>query len=369
MRIAFLDPTNLDYTVETPEQRPLGGSQSALSYLAVEIAALGHSVSVINNTSKPGHYRGVNCAHFGFGLSPVILNGFDVVVVLNQALGTALQQKYRVNAPLVLWTGDAHNEPALRPLGDPRERAAWRGFAFVSDWQLATYERAYDIPPDRSRVMRNAISPSFAALEPPQPWFACGEAPVLVYTSTPFRGLDVLLRAFPAIRSGIRGARLRVFSSMAIYQIPSAHDQYAKLYRQCTTMKGVEYVGPVGQHELANEVAGAAALAYPSTFAETSCIAALEAMAAGALVLTTSLGALPETTGGFARMIELPADRAQLTKDYARMAVRALTELQRDPDAASVRRQEQIAYVRQNYTWPARAPEWISWLSGLAGSG
>jgi glycosyltransferase involved in cell wall biosynthesis len=367
MRVAFLDPTTLDYTVETPQQRPLGGSQSALCYLAIELAARGHSISVINNTSTPGRHRDVNCTHFSLGLSTTVLNGFDVVIVSNQALGTALRRKYGVTVPLVLWTGDAHGEPALRPLADPHERAAWQGFAFVSEWQRDAYARAYDLPHDKSRILRNAISPAFAALEPPPPWFARGDVPVLVYTSTPFRGLDVLLRAFPAIRAGVRGARLRVFSSMAIYQIPSGQDQYAKLYRQCATTKGVDYVGPVGQQDLAREVAGAAALAYPCTFAETSCIAALEAMATGALVLTTSLGALPETTGGFARMVEPQADRARLAKDFGRMAIEALGDLQRNPDAAAARRQEQIAFVRQNYAWPARAAEWVAWLSGLAG--
>jgi len=367
MRIAFFDPSLLDYTVETPERRPLGGSQSALCYLAVELAALGHSVSIISNTSTPGHYRGVNCTHFSFGLSTSVINGFDVLVVLNQALGTALRQKYRVSVPLVLWTGDAHTEPAIKPLGDPRERNTWQGFALVSAWQLDSYARTYDVPRERSCILRNAISPSFAALEPMPPWFTSGDAPVLVYTSTPFRGLDVLLRAFPAIRADLRGTQLHVFSSMAIYQVAAAQDQYAKLYRQCATMKGVDYHGPVGQKQLASEIAGAAALAYPCTFAETSCIAALEAMAMGALVLTTSLGALPETTGGFARMVEPHADRARLAKDFGRMAIDALTQSRRAPDTATVRRQEQIAFVRQNYTWPRRATEWVAWLSGILG--
>ena len=50
---------------------------------------------------------------------------------------------------------------------------------------------------------------------------------------------------------------------------------------------------------LAAELAQAAALAYPSTYPETSCIAALEAMSVGAAVLTTRSGAMPETTAGF----------------------------------------------------------------------
>ena len=38
MNIAFLDAVGWDYDVSTPYQRPLGGSQSALAYLTVELA-------------------------------------------------------------------------------------------------------------------------------------------------------------------------------------------------------------------------------------------------------------------------------------------------------------------------------------------
>src|SRR5215831_5480975 len=43
--------------------------------------------------------------------------------------------------------------------------------------------------------------------------------------------------------------------------------------------------------------------AYPCTWIETSCISALEAIAAGLYPLTTHLGALPETLEGFASFV------------------------------------------------------------------
>jgi hypothetical protein len=57
----------------------------------------------------------------------------------------------------------------------------------------------------------------------------------------------------------------------------------------------VRWIGSVGSIDevaFADELQSTAALAYPSTFTEMSCITVLEAMAAGAAVLTTRLGVL-----------------------------------------------------------------------------
>lgn len=48
LRIVFLDPIEWDYVIDTPRVRPLGGSQSALCYLAEELAKRGHAVALYN---------------------------------------------------------------------------------------------------------------------------------------------------------------------------------------------------------------------------------------------------------------------------------------------------------------------------------
>lgn len=61
MKIAFADPIACDYTIETPYQKPLGASQSALCYLAEELASQGHEVFLLNNSKTPRISRGLVC--------------------------------------------------------------------------------------------------------------------------------------------------------------------------------------------------------------------------------------------------------------------------------------------------------------------
>ena len=76
---------------------------------------------------------------------------------------------------------------------------------------------------------------------------------MFAYTSTPFRGLDLLVHVFPAIRKEIKGTTLRVYSSMAVYQNSGENDeaQFGPLYELCRETPGVEYVGSIPQQELA----------------------------------------------------------------------------------------------------------------------
>src|SRR5262249_37896162 len=162
--------------------------------------------------------------------------------------------------------------------------------------QARNYAAVFGLAPERITILRNAASP--AALETPiqQAWFETGLAPRLCFASLPDRGLEPLLLAYPSIRKAIPDLELRVCCA-------TEEDQDAHLRELTAVLPGARHEGALSQRALAQAFAGSAALAYPCVWPETSCITAMDAMAAGAGVIATAFCALPETTAGFAELM------------------------------------------------------------------
>ena len=361
MKIAFVDFHPTGYTCDTPYSTPLGGTQSAVAYLSAALARREHDVTVINGIRTPvssAQVRFVGKNH----LTSNFLNQFDAVVVVSRPLGRELRAA-GIAKPLLLWCQHDTDQPAVQGLLAPEERAAWNGFAMVTHWQAERYASVMGISPAKQCVLRNAISPAFQDIPERPPWFVRGDAPVLYYTSTPFRGLDVLLAAMPAVRIAIPGIRLRVFSGMQLYGVAPQDDEFSGLYDKCRATDGVEYLGPLPQKSLAAALATADVHAYPCTFPETACIAAMEAMAAGSMIVSTRLGALEETTAGFAFLMEAASDKSLLAGKYSAFLIQRLKEAAEQSSPLASRLKLQRQFARENYSWEKRAEEWERWLS------
>jgi glycosyltransferase involved in cell wall biosynthesis len=364
MNWIFLDGIPWDYDIETPLVRPLGGSQSCLCYLAAALARRGHGVTALTGTTSPRVVQGVQC----LGLREIPRAVFEVpssiVVVLNGPadMVTQLRPAIPPTVPLVLWAHHATDQPAMQPLRNPTCPAQWDRILCVSPWQAATFVQELGVPAERIEVLHDAIAPGFERMFQSASELELAKAgpPRLAYTSTPFRGLDLLLACFPAIRREHPDCRLDVFSSMLVYGMPDSQDAYQALYAHARAMEGVEYHGSVSQPELARHMARVSVLAYPNTFAETCCIAALEALAAGALVVTSDLGALRDTCAGYGRLIAplAPQRTPELfALDFVIAVCAALTELKRDRSAFAARQFAQANHFNAVHTWDLRAAE------------
>lgn len=240
-------------------------------------------------------------------------------------------------------------------LADPASRARFDRIVFVSETQAAEYRERFGVEPGRSRVLRNAIEPFPAHAKPT-------DGPVrLVYTSTPHRGLDVLVTAFERLHERLGDAvHLDVYSSFAIYGQPERNAAFAPLFARCDAHPGITRHDAVPNAEIRAALMDAHVLTYPSTYRETACIAAIEAMSAGCAVVCSDLGALPETTGGYAFTYPFDPDPAVHAERFAAVLEEVVGTL-RSPEVQA-RLAAQKAFADATYAWDVRIPEWVALL-------
>jgi glycosyltransferase involved in cell wall biosynthesis len=107
--------------------------------------------------------------------------------------------------------------------------------------------------------------------------------------------LKYLLEYFPEIRRQVPDATCAVMSGMQLYGMSAEQDneQYRGIY-QLAEQPGVTLYGPLPKPQMAKVMSESRVLAYPNTFPETFCIAALESQASGLPVVTTRSAGLIE---------------------------------------------------------------------------
>lgn len=371
MNILFLDSIERDYSVDSAWTQPMGGTQSGVCYLAAQLASMGHTVFLLNHTAEERvehGVRGLPIEHY-FSQNEMSSLHLDAVVVVNSARnGLAVRRLVGKNVPVILWAHHLTDQPSMVDLKEPSYQQAFDGFAMVSQWQRDEYLGAFSLDPTRVEVMRNAISPHAEAfLDAPMDALLLEKTkPILTYTSTPFRGLDILVHLFPAIREQVPNCELHIYSSMKVYGEESKSDtqQFQSLYEQARATPGIEYKGSVSQVELAKAMSTMTALAYPNTYLETSCIAALEAMAVGLRVISTHAGALPETTAGFAHLVSSRLPSETYLAQFEKFTVQSLLERKGDGNRAHLEKQRD--YIKNDYRWSQRARQWEAWLQSHA---
>lgn len=264
-----LDPTY-------PERAPMGGSETAALKLFQAFQSRGHDVEIITDYEK---LRNDSC---------------DIFIAL-RVWGSFLQG-IRPGKLNYLWCQDDADQPLFESLKDPQiAQIVWShcdGILMISHYQIKKWHEILKVPLEKVFLTQNGIvKRDFTVraedlLRKPRRAY---------YASTPFRGLNVLLELWPMVQSFVPDVELDIMSSMGTYQQPEKDSPYEFLFEKARQMKGVRYQPGVSQKELRQIAKDCRVLAYPCIFPETGCIAAMEAMASGCVVVGTSIGALPET--------------------------------------------------------------------------
>lgn len=249
------------------------------------------------------------------------------------------------------------------PLYSYLDNNGWEKFhllVFVSNNQMQSFIARYNIPWSKCLVLRNAITPIDVSTRN-----RTDDKIRLIYTSVPRKGLPILEPVFAKLCEDYDNLELDVYSSFALYGWPEADKSYQQLFDKLNENPKVRNHGTVPNDEIRQALVNADIFAYPSIFAETSCLCLIEAMSAQCRCVHPNYGALAETSLYLTYMYQWQDTlNAHAHMFYNVLKVAIEDEInERDNFLQS---QKKITDLQ--YSWDHRIEQWENVLGGLVAS-
>ena len=259
----------------------------------------------------------------------------------------------------ILWQKNSYDQPNLQEFFGNKERhKEYDWYVFNSHWNYEKFRYFFDIPTDRSMVIKNGI-----ANFPKRKIYKKGQPIKILHHNTPWRGLNVLLRAMQEIKTS--NITLDVYSSTQVYGEEfkkQNDDQFKPLYEQAKKLPNVNYIGYKPNEYILEHMTDYDLYVYPSTFEETSCVSAMEALASGVHVITNNYGALYETCSEWPVYINYTENYEQMALDTAGAIQVAANYLHEDYIQNHLENQQR--FYKRFYNWEKKGQEWESFLRG-----
>lgn len=364
--VFWVGPSVEPWDPNTPNERGIGGSETACAEMARELAARGHAVTVYGDLPPDNRglagcdFDGVDYVHWQHAAPPI-----ECDVFISSRAPAVMDDPAKIRAAVkLLWVHDV-NVGADSPQME-RWLLAFDGVLALSEWHKRYLLWSYPwLDPKRVIVTRNGIDPRrFGGID--DQWMSPPKRNHVITASSPNRGLDVLVVNWPHVRAKVPDAELHVYYGFDCWETFAKLRNDAGELEQIASFKrmlaerahagsGIHLHGRVGQRELAQAYLRAKVWSHFTQFTETSCISAMEAQAAGAVPVHSNVAALAETVRH-----GVAVNSAQAHVDAM---VRLLTdEGYRRPIAEAGRR-----WAFENLSWSGLAAEWDAMFRRVAG--
>jgi glycosyltransferase involved in cell wall biosynthesis len=338
-----------EWSPVTAAEHGIGGSETAVIEMSKRFAARGHRVRVYTSCI-PGTYDGVEW-HRSAEMAGI--GRCDALIAWRNAPLLELPCEARVRW---LWVHDVFAVSATRENMARADRVL-----ALSEWHkgyLLEYHAPCGLTADKVWVTRNGIDLKRFEQEVTRDPHKC------VYSSSADRGLESLLQMWPRIRAAVPDASLSVMYGFANWEKMAAQRGDQESLRRIDRIKGalnvlksagVTYHGRVSGAELAREYLSASVFSYPTWWSETSCIGAMEAQAAGLILITSPIAALKETVANRGVMIEGDWMSKEYQDTFVATTIGALTGQGPQVEKA---RQALRRYAWEHFSWEGVCDSW-----------
>jgi len=340
---------------ETAKTSGIGGSETAIIEMAKRLVTKGHKVRVFGDCpdSFAGVFDGVEYIHY------TSFKNIECDIFISSRRPQVVDDEFNIKTGINLcWVHDVHCGAALTH----KRALRFDKFLCLSEWHKSYFMGVHKcVHPDQIIVTRNGIVLDKFRSE------LNGNSIIrnphrAVYSSSPDRGLELAIKVWPRIRHVIPDAELHVFYGFKNWEVCARAANDIKQLKQISYLRdmlneakeyGVYYHDRVDQYELARQFMCSGIWAYPTWFAETSCITAMEAQAAGLKIVTSPIAALNETVGS--RGVMIHGD--WFSEAYASNFTDAVIEAMQKGDDAEVR-SDLRKYAFEHFGWDGLANDW-----------
>jgi glycosyltransferase involved in cell wall biosynthesis len=283
----------------------------------------------------------------------------DILDQFQICLSVPGQVPLSANKINILWQKMAPDQPHFQQFFNDKEQIKqYDYYVFNSHWNYEQFRKTFDIPAEKSTVIKNGIPD--IKLRDPKPK---REKIKLIYHPTPWRGLSVLLGAMQLVKNP--NISLDVYSSTKVYGSDFEKDNdktYTALYEQAKNLPNVNYIGYKPNEYILENLHTYDAFVYPNIWEESFCICALESLACGLYVATTDNGALYETCSEFP--VYIPTDT-----NYRNLAMQFASVIDGIPEQINDKQLHIHLKFQQNffnhfYSWKSIGDQWKRFLEG-----
>ena len=275
----------------------------------------------------------------------------NINLILNNA-NHDLIEKDKIN---VLWMHHFIDQKEAQNLGskDFVDKLDW--IVFNSNWNFEKHIDYFKIPKDKTIVIKNAIEKINFEKKPK-------DKISLIYHTTPWRGLTLLLKVFKNLK--LENVELNVCSSTIIYGKKFDKilgKKYDDVFNECKNTKNINYFGFLENKKIIELLKKVHIFSHPSIWPETSCISAIESMAAGCEIVTTNLGALYETCSPFGTFVNFDRNINNLEKSYSKVLLNSIKNYWSDKNQNKLKLQREK--INSTYSWDKRSFEWKNFFN------
>lgn len=312
--------------------RGVGGAELALMSWAEVMAQRGHAVRIYNDPAAQGDYDGVayrHKAHF----NPADSRDAFILWRSPNAIVRAVKANIKIHWSTDQYTcGDFGRD--IFPYVDK--------VVCISPFHVDYHRQRYGVENGKIDYLDLGVRLNDYQTKVEKIPGRC------IFCSVPDRGLDLLHQMWRKIKERVPGASLVITSDYRLWGAaePRNHQHRLKwLYEQ-----DVIFLGKVERAQLVVEQEAAVCQPYPVYYDELFCISAAECQVAGAIPVTSPIGALKTTNGG-----GVLVDGNMMSSEWQQAFTDATIEAITNGEA---RREKMVKYARRRFDWNKICEKW-----------